>query len=119
MPFTAEQIAQVTHEANRVLQGIEGDPAQSPHWDDAPDWQRDSAIEGVVGALAGNTPEQSHQSWIDFKVADGWVYGSVKSVELKTHPCLVPYDELPENQKVKDHLFTAIVRTLGQLGQLF
>ncbi|SNS58087.1 RyR domain-containing protein [Rhodococcoides kyotonense] len=115
MSFTPEQIAQVTHEANRVLQGIEGDPAQSPHWDDAPQWQKDSAIDGVEGALNGRTPEESHQGWLDHKAKDGWVYGEVKDPEKKTHPCCVPYDQLPENQQIKDHLFTSIVRTLAEL----
>lgn len=113
MSFTPEQIAQVTHEANRVLQGLEGDPAQSPHWDDAPAWQRDSAILGVQGAIDGNTPEQSHEGWLAHKEKDGWTYGEVKDPEAKTHPCFLPYDQLPENQKVKDALFVAIVRTLA------
>lgn len=113
MTLTIEEIARTTHEANRSLQLAHGDPAPSPHWDDAPDWQRESAIMGVDGAISGATPEESHQSWLDVKAAAGWVYGPEKSVELKTHPCFVPYDQLPAAQKVKDHLFVAIVRVLA------
>jgi len=53
-----------------------------------------------------------HESWCDFKRADGWVFGEVKDAGAKTHPCLVPYAELPEEQKIKDHLFSAIVTAL-------
>lgn len=111
--MSAEDIARVTHEANRALQLIEGDPAPSIEWDRAPKWQRDSAIDGVVNALAGASPEQSHENWLRFKREDGWRYGPVKDPAAKTHPCMVPYERLPENQRVKDHLFTAIVRTLS------
>lgn len=42
-----ELIARITHEANRVVQIATDDPVVSPTWDDAPDWQRESSIEGV------------------------------------------------------------------------
>lgn len=63
----AEDIARVCHEANRALQVIQNDPAISLHWDEAPLWQRNSAVEGVEKAIAGATPEELHQSWCDFK----------------------------------------------------
>ena len=107
-----EDIARVTHEANRALQVIQGDPAPSPHWDEAPAWQTSSALEGVEHALDGMSPEQMHESWCQFKIEDGWCYGTVKDVQAKTHPCLVSYNELPYDQQLKDHLFSAIVRTL-------
>jgi len=110
---TADQIARVCHEANRAWCEAHGDHSQVG-WDDAADWQRDSAIEGVHKALDGATPEELHESWIDFKTVDGWVYGEVKDAAAKTHPCLVPYDDLPAEQREKDHLFAAIVTTLGR-----
>ena len=107
-----EDIARVTHEANRAYQIATLDPAVSPHWEDAPLWQQDSAVEGVRKALEGESPEQLHASWCAFKVADGWTYGPVKDAALKTHPCLVPYADLPREQKLKDDLFVAIVDVL-------
>ena len=102
-------IARVTHEANRVLQLLGGEPAPSPAWDDAPQWQRDSAIDGVRKALTGATPEQMHENWCAYKRTDGWRFGPIKDPEAKTHPCLVPYADLPQEQRRKDHLFSAIV----------
>lgn len=109
----SNEIARVCHEANRALQIISNDPAPSPDWDNAPDWQRESAVEGVEAALRGEGPEELHESWCVSKIRDGWTFGDVKDAELKTHPCLVDYDALPEEQKVKDRLFAAIVEVLG------
>ena len=107
-----ELIAKICHEANRVWCEGHGDDSQLT-WDEAPDWQRLSATIGVEGARRGNTPEESHESWLTEKARTGWVYGPVKDPVAKTHPCIVPYDELPPEQQAKDHLFTAIVRALA------
>lgn len=111
----ATQIARVVHEANRALQIEQADPTIpiSASWDDTdPETQR-SAVEGVQGVLNGNTPEQSHDGWMQFKIEHGWELGPVKDEATKQHPLLVPYDELPESQQIKDHLFVAIVNALG------
>lgn len=47
------------------------------------------------------------------KANDGWVYGPVKDPEAKTHPCMVPFDELPYVQRKKDAIFRAMVHALG------
>lgn len=111
--MTAAQIARVCHEVNRAYCQALGDTSQQP-WSQAPRWQQESAIAGVL-AIQGaphTTPRESHEGWLAHKRADGWVYGPVKNPDLKQHPCLVPYDELPAEQRVKDHLFGAVVRAL-------
>jgi len=106
-----EDIARVCHEANRAYCATLGDSSQKP-WDEAPDWQQASAINGVrfhaLNPDAG--PEHSHESWLAEKGESGWVYGEVKDPEAKTHPCMVPFDALPVEQQRKDKLFLAIVR---------
>lgn len=111
--MTAEQIARVTHEANRAYCQAIGDSSQLP-FDEAAEWQRTSAIQGVESVLNGtaNTPEEQHQAWLNDKARDGWVYGDVKDAAQKTHPCMVPYSELPVEQRLKDHLFRAVVLAL-------
>jgi hypothetical protein len=108
-----EACARAAHEVNRAYCLALGDDSQ-PSWDDAPAWQKSSARNGVVGALAGNTPEQSHESWLAEKAATGWKYGPTKDPEKKEHPCFVPYNELPAAQQAKDHLFTSTVRELAR-----
>jgi hypothetical protein len=108
----ADWIARICHEANRALQVATEDPAPSPQWDDAPDWQRESAIAGVEEARRGATPEQLHTAWCEHKRAEGWTYGPRKDPDVKAHPCLVPYEQLPVEQRAKDTLFHAIVGAL-------
>lgn len=104
-----ELIARVCHEVNRAYCAALGDDSQM-QWDDAPDWQKDSARNGVQFHLSGEQgPEDSHNSWLAQKEADGWKYGPVKDAEKKEHPCFVPYEQLPREQRVKDYLFRAVV----------
>lgn len=112
-PKTVEACAQAAHEANRAYCLALGDVSQLP-WESAPDWQKTSARNGVAGALAGNTPEQSHESWLAEKAATGWKYGPVKDAEKKEHPCFVPYAELPPEQRAKDELFLSTVRAVAK-----
>lgn len=110
-----EIVASVCHEANRGWCNAIGDHSQ-PTWEDAPQWQKDSAIMGVKFHIEnpGAGPSGSHESWMKQKVADGWVYGPVKDAEAKTHHCMVPYGDLPSDQRMKDHLFVAIVRAFEE-----
>jgi DNA-binding transcriptional MerR regulator len=112
----AEDIASVIHDANRRLQIIEGDPRPSPLWDEAPERQVEGAIASVELALAEpeRTPEQNHQGWADRLIADGWRWGQMKDERAKTHPLLVPWDELSLEARRKDRMFIAIVRALAE-----
>ena len=116
-PTPIEFCAAAAHEMNRLFCQAHGDFSQ-PHWEDAPAWQRESAIKGVKGALEGNTPEQSHESWLEEKKATGWKYGPVKDPEKKEHPCYVPYAELPPEQQYKDTLFLTTVRSMAKALKL-
>lgn len=110
-----EMVARVCHEANRAYCVGLGDGSQ-PSWEDAPGWQRASAMSGVRAVMEGTavSPESQHEAWCAEKVAGGWVYGVEKDAERKTHPCLVPYGELPAAQRRKDVLFRAVVRALTE-----
>lgn len=112
--MNAEQIARVCHEANRAYCESIGDVSQKP-WEDAEDWQRKSAILGVVFSMTHPEAPASaqHESWSAQKVQDGWVWGPVKDADKKEHPCLVPYDKLPVEQRRKDSLFQAVVKALS------
>lgn len=105
-----ESIARVCHEANRALCLAFGDASQ-PTWDEAPEWQKDSAKKGVQFHLDNPNagPEASHTAWMADKEAAGWTWGEKKEPEAKKHPCMVPFANLPKEQQAKDHIFRAIV----------
>jgi hypothetical protein len=43
-----------------------------------------------------------HEVWARQRLADGWKYGPRRDDVNKEHPCLVPYEQLPESQKTYD-----------------
>lgn len=110
-----EQIAKVCHEVNRAYCSGIGDNSQ-PSWSDAPRWQRESAINGVRFHIQSPDagPSGSHENWMNEKLANGWKYGPVKDPVAKEHPCLVPYEQLLEFQRLKDKLFVAVVHSLAE-----
>lgn len=111
--MNVEAIARICHEANKGLCESLGDESQVT-WNDAPEWQKESAIKGVEFHLAnpGAGTDDSHKSWLKEKEETGWKYGPVKDAEKKEHPCFVPYDQLPPEQQAKDYLFRGIVHSL-------
>lgn len=57
-------------------------------------------IEKLVGLLARN----AHDRWAQQRFKDGWGYGDTRDDVKKTHPCLIPYEELPESEKEYDRI---------------
>lgn len=110
--MNVEQVAKTCHEVNRTYCKSIGDDSQ-PKWSDAPEWQKSSAINGVRFHIKNPNagPSSSHISWMDEKVNDGWKYGAVKDPSKKEHPCIVDYEDLPDNQKTKDYLFISVVKS--------
>jgi hypothetical protein len=111
--MNVEQIAKVAHEVNRALCQAFGDDTQMP-WEEAPEWQRSSAINNVefhiINPSAG--PEHSHNSWMTDKLNSGWKWGPIKDAEKKEHPSICAYRQLPPHEKAKDYLFCAVVNAL-------
>lgn len=111
-PNVLETVAMALHEVNRAYCKVMlGDDSQK-HWEDAPEWQKQSAHEGVMGLLVGKSPAESHEGWLAHKLRDGWKFGPVKDEARKEHPCMMPYNELPPAQQRKDAFFVGVGRTM-------
>lgn len=110
--YTDEEIARVIHAANAELQRIQGDPVPSLPWDSETGELRQGVIANVAWCRGGCTTASIHDRWLADKRAHGWTYGPDKDPERKTHPCMVPYDQLPDYQRDKNRLFIALVRAL-------
>lgn len=55
-------------------------------------------LQQLVEKIAKNV----HEVWAQSRLSQGWVYGPERSDVLKTHPCLVPYEDLPDVEKQYD-----------------
>ena len=52
--------------------------------------------------LSERIAENVHEVWAKARMDEGWTYGEKRDDIHKKHPCLVPYDELPEEEKEYD-----------------
>lgn len=109
-----ERIARICHEANRAYCQSIGD-FNHLAWEDAPPHQRESCIKGVQFHLdhPDATPEDSHNEWFAHKKMQGWIWGEKKDEAKKTHPCMLPYAQLPQTERAKDYIFSGIVRAMS------
>lgn len=55
-----------------------------------------------LNALVETMARNVHEVWAAGRIAEGWVWGPVRDDVLKHHPCLVPYEELPDSEKEYD-----------------
>ncbi|MEP7210976.1 MAG: RyR domain-containing protein [Alphaproteobacteria bacterium] len=110
---TVTRVAQVMHEAVRAWQKANGQPA-SPPWSKAPIWMKTSSREAVIWRLSNPKASAAihHEQWISHKKSEGWKYGRAKSGVKKTHPLMIPYSDLPEVERRKDALVSAVIDSL-------
>lgn len=55
-------------------------------------------LKSLVEKMAKNV----HEVWAESRIKEGWSYGPSRDDKQKTHPCLVSYEDLPENEKTYD-----------------
>ena len=55
-------------------------------------------LDGLIEEMARNV----HDVWAQGRIAEGWTYGEQRDDKRKTHPCLVPYEELPDTEREYD-----------------
>lgn len=67
-----------------------------------PQMQCDSALPSELSPLVELMAENVHDVWMRTRTEQGWTYGPERNDAEKKHPCLVPYDQLPEEEKVYD-----------------
>ena len=109
------QIARVMHEAVRAFQTAIGQPA-APPWHKAPKWMKTASRDGVIFRIEhpDAPPSAQHDQWMQDKLRDGWTFGAEKDPVRKTHPLLVPYEDLSFEERQKDALVAAVVKSLSQ-----
>ena len=120
-----EKIGKLCHDLNRAICIANGDDSQKS-WKEAESWQRRSTIAGVNHILktieSGREPNPAdqHEAWMADKISDGWVWGPEKCAEKKTHPCIAPYESLPNHQRLKDQIFIIAAKAMiDSYGSVF
>ena len=68
------------------------------------------------GELIEHLARRIHEGWMKIRSTEGWTYGPEKNDTLKTHPCMVDYDSLPESEKDIDRNSARI--TIERMEQL-
>ena len=69
-------------------------------------------LDALIEALSKNV----HEVWAKNRIEQGWTYGETRNDALKQHPCLVPYEELPEVEKKYDR--DTVIGTLELICKL-
>lgn len=78
---------------------------------------KDIELTDELLALTEKLAENTHEVWAAGRIAEGWTYGEERNNENKTTPCLVAYDELPENEKEYDrHTALETLKLIIKLG---
>lgn len=109
--LNVERIARIVHAMLNAYSSIVGTPVVEPgDYDEAAKTSTETAVQLVLDNPSV-TAEQLHQSWMQARQNEGWVYGEVKDVTAKTHPCLVEWSELSKEHRIKDEFFISIVNS--------
>ena len=88
-------------------------PDYTPHPIDTSDIQLSEALNQLIELIAHNV----HDTWAQSRLNEGWTWGPTLDGELKHHPCLIEYDELPEADKDYDrNTAIATLKTILKLG---
>ena len=63
---------------------------------------KDVVLPKELNSLVEQMAKNVHEIWAETRISQGWTYGPERNDAEKKHPCLVPYEELPEEEKVYD-----------------
>ncbi len=109
--LTLLEIAEICHAANRVYCRHAKSYSQL-RWDRLDRAKQEGIAEGVSFVIDNPdcTPQETHAAWVKSTLKLGWIHGGVLDGTAKCHPSLVPWDELPVREQIKDELFLGIVR---------
>lgn len=111
------QVARIAHDAIYTLNHFVEERTEYPRWFDRTPEDRQMYVDAAkrVAFHPDVTQKTMHDLWMASKLAEGWVYGPERDYVKKTHPSLVPNEELSELEKAKDQLFINVVRALEPL----
>lgn len=84
-----------------------------PQPKDTSDVELPEELNGLIEEMAKNV----HEVWAYGRMQQGWSYGEERNDKLKTHPCLIPYEELSEQEREYDrNTALSTLKLISKLG---
>lgn len=107
MEISPETLAAMIHGVTSRIARPDGTVPKS--WEGISQDSRDMAVRAVESIMAGDplTAEAGHELWMRLKIEAGWTCGPF-CFENRTHPCIMPFDDLPISEKLKDQTWAAL-----------
>ena len=112
------KIAEIIYEATRLEADWSNRSIVPEKFDKRDDKFRKQFVDIVEKYISQEklpTAEEAHDSWVQSYVDMGWKYGKERDTDKKTHPDMLPYNELPQDEKDKDAIFLAIVWAIKEI----
>lgn len=77
----------------------------------------DVILPNNIEMLAEMMAKNVHEVWAETRLKQVWTYGKQRNDKIKSHPCLVPYEELPEVEKDYDrNTMLSTLKLIVKLG---
>lgn len=92
-------------------------PMPSTAFSEASSGRRVTALQQC--ATSNTTDEERHAAWMKMHVDSGWVYGETFDEKLKTHPNLMPWNELSVPVQTKARVFAHMAQLAAEIVKLF
>lgn len=106
--LTIERIARVVYGVNQTYNKILG--KESRDWAES----KQGFMLGTAVAINGTSEQMLHEAWLGFMKDAGWKHGDKKDSGAKTHPNMVPFEELSAEERSKNLLTRVIVENLRE-----
>ena len=105
------------YEAARLAAIAADAPVIPEYWEEREPKFRDQMMEVIerqMGPMRSSSPEELHGGWVQAYIDMGWTYGPERCTENKTHPDMVPYNQLGQLEQDKDSVFVALCEIARQ-----
>ena len=117
MTDLVERQAKFVYEGARIAAIAAKAPIIPEVWDKRDQAFRDNFLEVIerqCGVMRSSSPAELHGGWVQAYIDMGWTYGIERCTEKKTHPDMVPYDQLGQLEQDKDAVFVALCEIARQ-----
>lgn len=112
-----ERRAEFVYEGARLAAVAAGAPIIPAPWAEREEPFREQFYEVIdrqCGPRRSADPEALHDDWVMAYATMGWTHGEVYDPTAKTHPDMVPYDQLGQLEQDKDSVFVALCEIARQ-----